>query len=402
MKDRGKVWMLSMAVSICLTGCAMTDYTRILVGIEQAPQESNVHQETISLSDVVNYEESKHSTYAYDSLNEAQKTWYHDVNTMLAKRSDEPAVLSGEGFKSGLGESDIDLIFQSVLLDHPEYFFVEGYEYTAYRTLGEITGIEVKGTYNLSPQECLERKALIEEAVDEIINKLPATASDYEKIKHVYETIIFQTQYSMDAPDNQNIYSVFVGRESVCQGYAKATQYLLNRMDVECTTVFGTVNDGEGHAWNLVKAEGEYYYLDTTWGDASYLAENPETVEWRLPEINYDYLCITTKQLENTHVPDHFLALPVCDVQENNFYVREGCYFESYNEEQLKAVFADANQTDRGYVTLKCSEESVYNNMLQELIQNQKIFQYLEESCETIAYIENEQQRSLTFWMTNP
>ncbi len=402
MKERTRLWVLSVAVMICLTGCTqITEYKRLLLERAGTTQESRTQQETISLSDVVSFEEPGHSTYAYDCLSEAQKIWYEDMNTMLSKRSDVPATLSQEGFDMGLGEADIDIIFQSVLLDHPEYFYVEGYEYTAYSTFGALAGIELKGTYSLSHEECLTRKELIDEAVSVIVDKAPEDATDYAKIKYVYENVIYHTEYCMDAEDNQNIYSVFVGQKSVCQGYAKATQYLLSLLDVECTSVFGTVNTGEGHTWNLVKADGEYYFLDTTWGDASYLAGSSDTGDWSLPDINYDYLCITTMQLENTHKIEHPFELPPCVAKENNFYVKEGCYFEAYDEEQLNAVFAGARQDGKGYVTVKCSEATVYNAMLQELIINQQIFTYLEESCETIAYIENEQQLSLTFWMTN-
>lgn len=402
MIKRIRVWCVSAVLLVCLTGCMqIAEYEKILIEKAATTQEGTVQQEVISLSDVVNFEEPGHSTYAYGCLSEAQKIWYQNMNAVLSKRSDIPAVLSTEGMEEGLGEADIDLIFQCVLLDHPEYFYVEGYEYTAYSSLGELTGIELRGTYNLSLEDCLERKELMDAVVIELVDKLPESATDYEKVKYVYETIIYQTRYCMDAPDNQNIYSVFVGRESVCQGYAKATQYLLNRLGVECTTVFGSVNSGEGHAWNLVEVAGEYYYLDTTWGDASYLARNPADKEPRLPDINYDYLCITTSQLENTHTIDHPLELPQCKARDNNYYVREGSFFESYDEEQLNAVFGRAKQEEKGYVTIKCSEASVYNLMLQKLLQNQGIFAYVEESCETIAYIENEQQLSLTFWMTN-
>lgn len=389
MKKGVGVWLLSAALLFFLTGCTQTE------------EYKSELTETISFSDVVSFEEQSHSTYAYDCLSEAQRIWYEDINTMLSKRSDTAAVLSGEGFEKGLGEEDIDLIFQGVLLDHPEYFYVEGYEYTVYTTRGELTGIELKGTYSLSLEECLTRKEQMDAVVAVILDKVPPEADDYEKIKYVYETIIYHTRYCMDAEDNQNIYSVFVGGASVCQGYAKATQYLLNLLGVECTSVFGTVNTGEGHTWNLVKADGQYYHVDATWGDASYLAENKETGEWSLPDINYDYLCITTEQLEKTHEIGHPFELPLCEALEHNFYVREGCYFEAYDEGQLSSVFSRAYQEGKGYVTVKCGDASVYGILWQELIENQKIFEYLEESCETIAYIENEQQLSLTFWMTN-
>ncbi len=394
---------LVLLLLVALTGCGqVVEYKEIfLKNTGESLKQVMPQTETILLSDVVSFEEERHSTYAYEKLSEAQRIWYNDINTMLAGRSEQAVVLSKEGFDKGLGENDIDLIFQSVLIDHPEYFYVEGYEYSIYSSLGRLAGIEVKGNYSVTLEECMRRSSEIEEMVDAFLAKAPVNGSDYEKIKYVYETIIYGTEYCMEAEDNQNIYSVLVGRASVCQGYAKATQYLLNLLGVEATLVYGTVNAGEGHAWNLVKAEDCYYYVDTTWGDASYLAEEQEINGRRLPDINYDYLCITTGQIMNTHEIDHPFSLPVCEASECNYYVQEGCLFEDYNEEQLKWEIKEALQEQKGYLTIKCKDTEVYAALLEELIEKQQIFEYLQENCETVAYIENEQQLSLTFWMTN-
>ena len=58
--------------------------------------------------------------------------------------------------------------------------------------------------------------------------------------KYIYEYLVNNVQYVEEAPDNQNIYSALVGKATVCAGYAKANQYLLNRMGIYCTYVIGT------------------------------------------------------------------------------------------------------------------------------------------------------------------
>ena len=67
-------------------------------------------------------------------------------------------------------------------------------------------------------------------------------------------------------------------RQSVCAGYSKATQYLLEQLGVFCTYVTGKTTEGGNHAWNLVKCNGDYYYVDTTWGDPVFQQEEGEEI----------------------------------------------------------------------------------------------------------------------------
>ena len=90
---------------------------------------------------------------------------------------------------------------------------------------------------------------------------LDADADEYQKILYVYERIVDEVDYDESAPDNQNIYSIFVNRQSVCAGYSKATQYLLEQLGVFCTYVTGKTTEGGNHAWNLVKCNGDYITL---------------------------------------------------------------------------------------------------------------------------------------------
>ena len=54
---------------------------------------------------------------------------------------------------------------------------------------------------------------------------------------------------------------------AVCEGYAGAAAAILRDMGVDCMIEVGPVTDGGGHAWNLVKVDGNWYQLDVTWND---------------------------------------------------------------------------------------------------------------------------------------
>lgn len=339
--------------------------------------------------------------YARQSLSEAGRQWYDDIRQVLGTFS-EGERLSVEGLQEGYDEADIDMIFQCVLNDHPELFYVEGYSYTKYTRGDHTTAIEFSGTYSIDRETAETRAAEIERAVEEILSGIEENADQYHRVKYVYDTIIRTTDYELNAPDNQNIYSVFVNHLSVCQGYAKATQYLLCRLGVECTLVLGSVENGEGHAWNLVRVDGNYYYVDTTWGDASYRMEDTGSESGiALPEVNYDYLNVTTAELLRTHSLSDGVPMPACIATEANYYSREGALFSSYDRDQMRALFERAREQGRGDVTVKCTDAGSYGQVVSALIDSQEIFDYLSGEGSTVAYAQNENQLSLTFWVTN-
>ena len=301
-----------------------------------------------------------------------------------------------------LSSCDKDLIsriFQCVLNDHPEIFYVEGYTYTEY-TLGNLLKkITFTGSYSISQEEAIEKQKGIDSYVNQCLAGIPEGADEYEKVKYVYEYLIQHTDYDVAVEDSQNICSVFLEKRSVCQGYAKATQYLLNRAGIFSTLVLGRVVGGDGHAWNLVRIDGAYYYVDTTWGDASYQAVGSSYPAGKIPTINYDYLCVTTGQMEQTHTFDNVVELPLCTATDANYYVREGFYMEEWDEERIEEIFADSYRRGDSYVTIKCAGPAVYRKMRGALIEEQGIFRFLDCQGGSVSYVDNEKQYSLSFWL---
>ncbi|MDE5716677.1 MAG: hypothetical protein K2I53_03485 [Lachnospiraceae bacterium] len=337
--------------------------------------------------------EEQEDCYAFGKLTEEEQEVYLEILEAIV------------GFRENVRLSSCDKelisrVFQCVLNDHPEIFYVDGYSYTEY-TLGSILKkITFTGSYRFSPEEVEEKQRQIDNYVNQCLADMPEDADEYEKVKYVYEYLIHHTDYDASAKDSQNICSVFLERKSVCQGYAKATQYLLNRAGVFSTLVLGRVVGGEGHAWNLVRIDGEYYYVDTTWGDASYQAVGGSDypVE-KIPTINYDYLCVTTEQMELTHTQDNVVEMPECSSMDANFYVKEGVYFTDFDEEKIEKIFTDSYDRGDTYVTLKCEGPDTYRKMQETLIGEQEVFRYLNCPDKAVSYVENEKQYSLSFWL---
>lgn len=330
--------------------------------------------------------------YAYRCLDAEEQTVYREIYRILTN--------FGEDVELSITDPEmIGDIFQCVLNDYPEIFYVQGYTYTTYTKGEEIVRLTLSGTYTMTPEEAAFCREGIDAYTEKCLSGLTKEASDYEKVKYVYEYLINKTEYRQDSLENQNICSVFLNGESVCQGYAKATQYLLKRAGVFCTLVIGSVSGGQGHAWNLVQMDGNYYYVDTTWGDASYqMGEGNDTWQNSFPDINYDYLGVTTEQLSRTHSLNNVVPLPFCISMECNYYVQEGTYLTNSDEEVLKQLFETKVNQDNLYITLKCADETVYKEIKNLLIEEQKIFGYLHQSNGSVAYSDNDEQLSLSFW----
>lgn len=336
--------------------------------------------------------EAQENCYAFGRLTKEEQDLYLEILDALLYFRENVRL-------STCDKELISHIFQCVLNDHPEIFYVEGYTYTEY-TLGTLLKkITFTGSYSISREEAEQKQVQIEDYVNQCLAEMPEDADEYGKVKYIYEYLIHHTDYDAAAKDSQNICSVFLERKSVCQGYAKATQYLLNRVGIFSTLVLGRVVGGEGHAWNLVRIDGQYYYVDTTWGDASYQAVGSDYPAGKIPTINYDYLCVTTEQMEQTHTFDNVVDLPVCTATDANYYVREGVYFEEWDEERVAKIFADSYRKREAYVTLKCAGEAVYQKMRKTLIEEQGIFGYLDCQGGAVSYVENEKQYSLSFWL---
>ncbi len=326
--------------------------------------------------------------YVYNTLSEEEQIAYSEIYDCIVDFK-ESAVLNTE---------DIQVVAKAanaILSDHGGIFWIDGYGYTSWteKNTNEILYIEFEPNYTMTDEERSAYQSEIDTEVNNILAGLPEDADDYGKIKYFYETLIKTVEYDITSSQNQNIISTFINKRTVCMGYANAMQYLLEKEGIPCTIITGYAN-GESHAWNLVKLDGDFYYTDTTWG-------NPNFLDGSKPEgyIDYKYLNVTTEDIEKTHVSEEDFMLPECTASSDNYYVREGLYFDTFDENTIGNIFSDAYNENAPFVSVRFSDFLSYSSCVEYFIDNQKIFDYCQVS-NGISYGEDDDNNIFTVFFT--
>lgn len=104
-----------------------------------------------------------------------------------------------------------------------------------------------------------------EELSKALAEKIPEDISDMEKMLFLYDYIALNFEYDEDYIDESyDAYHFLKNKKGVCEAYAKTYNKVFEMLGVPVLTAF---SDVDNHAWNIVKIDGNYYHIDTTWAD---------------------------------------------------------------------------------------------------------------------------------------
>lgn len=191
--------------------------------------------------------------------------------------------------------SQLKTVFEAVYNDHPELFWLETGYSCKYLRSGSCVEVALK--YNRTADALEEARQAFEGAAGTIVSQAQGLGSDVEKERYVHDALMQLVEYDMSAPMNQSAYSALVGGRSVCAGYARAFQYMMQLLDIPCYYCTGFA--GEDHAWNIVKIDGAFYNVDVTWDDT----DTP----------THDYFNKSDREFGTTHVRTGLsVYLPAC------------------------------------------------------------------------------------------
>ena len=341
-----------MAALFCLTGCGLAE--RAVYGFSGEGVE---HWENVAAEIGIT---SKAEEYYYNNLPEGLHEIYREMYVHIMMNEDSGDIMSK------VSADDFWKAYYAVLADHPEIFWVGS---SAQIKESGLTKEVVSYSFETTvPTEArASMKENLEAAADGCIMQISADATDYQKIKYVYEYLIDTVEYSSGSADSQNIQSALLYRASVCAGYSKAFQYILNRMGLFCTYVTGTIKDGGDHGWNMVRIGGNYYYVDVTWGDPVF-ANRMDHIDSGQTK-NYNYLCCTEYDLFKTHVPSDAIPLPSCTSDDYNYYKLNGFYYEYYDYNTIYNALMQSVWNGNSSIVLKFGSQEAYDSAKYELFE---------------------------------
>lgn len=137
------------------------------------------------------------------------------------------------------------------------------------------------GAYRLEFNNIYFTNASQEAAVDNSVRSLIRNLNlngktDFEKVRSIYDYICKNVTYDfqhVSTPTYDLMYTAYgalVNKTAVCQGYAVLFYRLMLEIGVDCRIISGK-GDGAPHAWNIVRLDGKYFNVDSTWDAQSYI-----------------------------------------------------------------------------------------------------------------------------------
>lgn len=234
--------------------------------------------------------------------------------------------------------NDLGKILDMAYNDYPEYFWFSGGWGASVASNSSSTLLNIFPNYTFTGSALSGAKTAYNSKVAELTKGLDGK-SDYEKSKILHDRLAAAVDYTFTSND-QNAYGALVEGKAVCSGYARAYQHLMNKAGIPTWFVTGTsynptTGAAVGHAWNIVKLDGKWYYTDVTWDDQG------ET-------IYYEYLNITTDKMDDDHtLADEYKNLvPAATSTAANYYKIEGREFTKYDQTRLVELLKkDSNKT---------------------------------------------------------
>lgn len=239
-----------------------------------------------------------------------------------------------------LTESEILTVFYYYHADYPQHFWCDGsIRYAVSGRSHKVSQVQLQ--YTMTGDALLQAQTKFKKSVVDLLGIAATGKNEYERELLLHDALAKRVTYQ-EGGNAHNAYGALVTGKAVCEGYARAFQYLLYQSGIQCLIAEGSsINPftglTEGHAWNVARIDGQYYHVDPTWDD---------TDDANTPVV-YPYFNLTTAQINENHTisSENSYALPNCVATANNFHVKNGTRLTEYTVDSVARMLKTSGST---------------------------------------------------------
>ena len=212
--------------------------------------------------------------------------------------------------------------------------------------------------YNLTDGQIEEMKTAVDAETDSIAACVSPDADLWQKVRTVHDELVERLSYDESFGDHcHDLYGALVNRRTVCEGYALAFTYVLDRIGIQSSVIVSDWNEGDAaaHAWNQIAGYANDCYVDVTWDDLDYVDPSGR------PYIGYDYFGLTKEEI--SAVEAHGTsdgAFWTDSAEAMNYYRHEGYMLDSFDLGAVADVLGRQYAGGGNYLTVRFADAAVY------------------------------------------
>ena len=236
-------------------------------------------------------------------------------------------------------QTEFEMVMDAYRRDYAHHFWLGN----SYEISSDATSVvSIKPTYTMTGTDLETAKTAFEQKVTDILSGITSSMSEYEKELFLHDKLAEIVTYE-ESTNSHNAYGALVDGKAVCEGYAEALQYLLQRVGIQSflavgTSINPTTNTNENHEWNYVKIDGNYYHVDLTWDDQG-------------EDLFHAYFNQTDTVIQEDHtISTTGYALPVCNSTTAQYFTGKDEYLGTYTAETVGKLLKDNDLNVHVYI----------------------------------------------------
>lgn len=334
-----------MCVSLC--GCSTTEFIKHV---------GNIYTEVVNTlkygSDVTVLEETdpqdSFTTLCYDKINSEQQRLYR---LLLTAAEEMPDGWISMGSCEKHYSSDLTIAYKAILCDNPQIFWMpSGYIMSEDDNKNiciafNYEGDDYQNEYLVQKKPRDEMRQLLNQVVNDMSAAAMQYGTEFERELYIHDAICEKTVYNLEGTNLiYTSYGALVEGAAVCEGYSRAMQLVANTVGIECGLVYG-ISEGEGHMWNYIRTDNEWYHLDVTWDDSEEYGTGYAYFNVTTDEISADHLIspLNNGSKEYTGEDSYNLLEFECAAQADNYFIKTGRILSPDGKAAAAAVEKEAD-----------------------------------------------------------